>query len=163
MKKFICFLLSVIAVLPMVAQQVNYEIVNDKLVIKEVVPVEGKSKSALYQDALLWINSAFNSPKTVIQTKDSDLGLIAIKSILVKDAYDEGNPMDWYEFDLTIQVKDGRYKYEFSNLVWKVNIASINMRKEAPIEQLKTKEDVDRFAPIIASLKEQMAKVEEDW
>jgi hypothetical protein len=163
MKKFICFIFAVITCLPIFSQVTNYDIVDGKVVIKEVVTVEGKSKSALYQDALLWVNSAFKSPKTVIQTKDADLGLIALKSMLVKEAYDDNHPLDWYDFDLTIQIKDGRYKYEFSNLVWKVNIESVGLYKESPIEALKTQEDVDRFIPIIANLKEQMAKPEEDW
>lgn len=61
------------------------------------------SKTILYTNALSWVTNSFNSGKAVIDMADKDGGLIIGKGYFEKD-----RPMK-----VTIQVKDGKYRYEF--------------------------------------------------
>lgn len=141
----------------------NYLMKYGELVISEVVPVDHKSKDALFQDAIIWINNNFNSPKTVIQTKDSDLGLITLKSIAIQSEDYEGRPSQWFTFSLSIQVKDGRYKYEFSNLEWNWDLSDIGKFVKRKPSSAGDKDVHKVFCHIIFSRKKQMTKQEDEW
>ncbi len=73
----------------------------------EVVHVDGASKSELYQRALEWVTSTFNTPKSAIQIQDKEAG-----NIVCKGSFDIPLPAeDYVFFTFRIIVKDGRYKY----------------------------------------------------
>ncbi len=118
----------------------------------------------MFKDALLWVNNTFINPKTVIQTKDPDLGLIILKTIV-----SESNAsISWYEINISIQVKDGRYKYDITEIVEALDLryqgAGI-MKSRVGKEKIYIDEITIKnlFIPIVNSLKTQMVKKEEDW
>lgn len=143
----------------------NFKIIDNTLIVSEVVQVEGKSKSNLYQDALLWVNKTFNNPKTVIQTKDADLGLITLKTRIIISDY-HGTPWQWYNVNMSIQVKDGRYKYEITDIIFNFDLSDIGEFIQHPIN-VNNRESIDEakgvFTPIINRMKHQMSKSIEDW
>lgn len=101
----------------------------DKIPVKDgrvcyegVVMVDSVPSSALYNNAKLWIGKTFVSSKAVIQSEIIN-SLIVLKG-MIKD----------YTFTLTLQFKDGRYRYELSDIGIDLYIASVNYKKKGPIE-----------------------------
>lgn len=165
MKK-VLFLLSVCFTAFFCKAGDNYKVEGGELVITEVVQVDGKSKDALFQDALLWISSTFNDPKTVIQTKDKDLGLITLKTRIIHGLDYYGKPDQWYDVNMSIQVKDNRYKYEIKDIIDNFDLSDIGEFLKKPIDVKNEKwiqEVITNVNPTIGSLKKQMSKQTEDW
>lgn len=79
--------------------------------------VDGFSKADLYKNALLWISKQYDSNNVEIQTKDTENGLLVIKGIskLNKVA----------RHKLTLQFKDGRYKWEISEIYFFLNMPNM--------------------------------------
>lgn len=142
-----------------------FQMKDGAAVVTEVVAIQGKAKADLYQDALMWVSKAFNSAKTVIQTKDSDLGLITIKSKIMVDSneHQELYSDEWYSFILTIQAKDGRYKYEISDIVYTWDASFMNQPLVEPQTNISDSKFRKAFLSIVSSLKQQMEKPAEDW
>lgn len=140
----------------------SFKFDGDDLIISEVVQVEGKKNNDLFKDALLWVNKTFINPKTVIQTKDPDLGLITLKTIVAGP----NASISWYEVNISIQVKDGRYKYDITEIVEVLDVRDLGegiMRNRVGKECINEMTIKNLFIPIVNSLKTQMAKKEEDW
>ena len=146
--------------------QNNFKVENNQLVITEVVQTEGKTQDVLFQDALLWVTSTFKDPKTVIQVKDKDLGLITLKTRVVSSNDYYGNPSQWYDINMSIQVKEGRYKYEIKDIIYNFDLSDIGEFIREPInvnDSVKIDKVVLNHKPIILTLKKQMSKQQEDW
>ncbi|MBL7924935.1 MAG: DUF4468 domain-containing protein [Bacteroidia bacterium] len=88
-----------------------------------VKEVAGTNSAALYQRAIGWASAFYKNPADVIRERDSSGGKIVCKARfkianpadkkgLVTDA---GNVM----YTLSIQFKDGRYRYEMTAFNWK--------------------------------------------
>lgn len=83
----------------------------------EVVQVEGATKDELYQRAKNWFVDTFRSANDVIQLDDKENG-----QIVGKGNFSYSQKVTWaavanntIRFTAAITIKDGRYKYEFSN------------------------------------------------
>ena len=166
MKKYIIILFTCFGSISYAQSNDNFKIENNKLIVSEVVQTEGKSKSGLYQDALLWVTKTFNNPKTVIQTKDADLGLITLKTVILISNDYYGKPSQWYNVNMTIQVKDGRYKYEITDIIYNFDLSDIGKFIQNPVDVNNSgavNEVKNVFAPIVSNLKSQMSKPVEDW
>lgn len=167
MRQFLISLLCCIIPLVALAESTdNFIVKNGDVIITEVVKAEGKSQNAIYKDALLWVNEVFNNPKTVVQTKEADLGLITLKTIVIISNDYYGKPSQWYTINLSIQAKDGRYKYEISDIVYNFDLSDIGEFIKKPLDctndgAMKQAQEV--FKPIINTLKDRLSKVEEDW
>jgi hypothetical protein len=89
----------------------------------KVVPMDSIDKNELYLRALSWANSNYKNPTDVIREKDPTAGKIVCKHRFKitdppnKDGFEKDAGLVMYT--LTIQVKDGRYKYELSEINWK--------------------------------------------
>jgi hypothetical protein len=89
----------------------------------KVVPMDSVDKNELYLRALSWANSNYKNPTDVIREKDPSAGKIVCKHRFKitdppnKDGFEKDAGLVMYT--LTIQVKDGRYKYELSQINWK--------------------------------------------
>ena len=92
------------------------------LIFTEIIKVDSIiSKNILYDRARAWLNDKFKDYKEVSQIQDKESGELSVKGILfthyLKNIF--GDPLSNYpcyvRFKLTIWVKDGRYKYEFSD------------------------------------------------
>lgn len=89
----------------------------------KVVATEGIDKNELFKRAINWVNTFYNNPNDVLREKDSIMGKIVCKprfkisnepdkTGFVKDA---GN----VQYTLTILFKEGRYKYDLTDINWK--------------------------------------------
>ncbi len=121
MHKILAFILGFFAITSLSAQQAASVPVDDqtKLVTyKEVVTVKG-TKDELYVRGIEWINSYFKNPIDVTRTRDRDNGLIKgvarFKTFYNdKDGFKKDGPM--IEYALTLEFKEGRYRYVFTDM-----------------------------------------------
>jgi hypothetical protein len=135
-----------------------------KVTFSDVVTVDSASASQLYSRAQLSIASLFKSAKDVIQLKDD-----AAKQIVAKGIFENYGYM---RFSITLQCKDGRYKYILTDFVhesdprYKYSTSGGNIENEKPAAgtflfsmaawrkvKEKTKKEVDA---IIARIKKDM-------
>ena len=88
-----------------------------------VIEVKGHSAGDLYKRALSWAGTFYKNPSDVIRERDSINGRIVCKARfkIMNPAdkkgitTDAGNVM----YSLRIQFKEGRYRYELSEINWK--------------------------------------------
>lgn len=125
----------------------------------EVVQVEGKTAQQLYTSAREWFAKTFVSANDVIQMEDPTSGKIIGKgSNHIAEGYVVGKgiatiftTMDWYpNYTLKIEVKDGRYKYELTDIKIK-SIDSFGNTAEVP------------FADYIARIDEYKNGSDPEW
>lgn len=88
--------------------------------ISKVVKVDSVLKEALYTRAKLWIATSYNSAQNVIQLDDKENNTIVVKALFSVTAsaglmsrQEEG----LVKYTLTIQCKDGRYKYTLEDFI----------------------------------------------
>lgn len=94
-----------------------------KITYAKVTEVTGEKSGTLFQRALSWANTFYKNPGDVIREKDSVAGKIVCKARFKISnpadkkgfATDAGNVM----YTLTLQFKDGRYRYELTDFNWK--------------------------------------------
>lgn len=85
--------------------------INDKVCYEGVVGVDSVKASVIYNNAKVWAASNFGSAKAVTES-DVENSSLVLKGILKKDEYTT------YNFTLTLQFKDGRYKYKLTDLYY---------------------------------------------
>ncbi|MEP7263275.1 MAG: DUF4468 domain-containing protein [Bacteroidota bacterium] len=89
----------------------------------KVVELNGAGKDSLYNKALKWCNSYFKNPGEVIREKDQEAGKIICKPRfkVMNPENKEGVATDGgiVQYTLTLQFKDGRYKYVMTEFNWK--------------------------------------------
>ena len=156
------------------AQAVNDIVINEGgyTHITEVVQVPNLSKDDLYSNCIIWLSEHIYSAKNAIQTENQQAGLVTVKSHIIAE-----HPSYMWTFKLTVQMKDGRYKYDITNIAYcatpqtKQNFLSeIGYDiKDVPVEQYHWKDTSNwkrdlylLFAPTISSLKKKMAE-KSDW
>ncbi|HSW67478.1 MAG TPA: DUF4468 domain-containing protein [Bacteroidales bacterium] len=114
----------------------------------EVVQMEGKTAQQLYTTAREWFAKTFVSANDVIQMEDPTSGKIIGKgSNHVVESYIVGKgitaiftTIDWYpNYTLKIEVKDGRYKYELTDI--KIKSSSAAGTTEIPFADYIAKTD----------------------
>jgi hypothetical protein len=79
-----------------------------------VVPVPGVSAAELYSRARLWVANTYRSAKAVIDLDDKDAGRIVAKGVFTVP-YAGLSSMN-IRGSLTIEVKDGRFRYTLTDL-----------------------------------------------
>lgn len=145
----------------------NVTKIDEIITISEVVTVENMTADEIFNSVLLWVNSAYNSPKTVIQSQDKELSLVTIKA---KKQEDLGLGL---EYRLSIQAKDGRYKYTLNNIIRRIEPNSIiaDIVDDAPLEQMVIDNKIEdwqdwtlnSFIELISSLKKSVAATDNNW
>lgn len=87
-----------------------------------VVEVNGP-KTELYNRALSWANTFYKNPADVIREKDATAGKIVCKGRfkLMDEPDKKGFQKDQgnVQYTLTIEAKEGKYRYKLSELNWK--------------------------------------------
>ena len=153
------------------AQTTNnvYNGANYSVIIEEVVPVNGMTAKQMYNNALLWVNNNFSSPKSVIQSREEILGLITIH---LRTQNKSGS---WLDATLKLQFKDGRYKYTYDNiwLRWDSDLKSLGAQDEpygkwithiTDNAKANWKSDLlDDLRPYIMSMKSGINSTDNDW
>ena len=89
----------------------------------EVIQLDSINKITFYQRARSWTNDAFKNIKNVIQIDDKETGEIAGKgtfdAIITWNALGKRTATTTVNFKFQILVKDGRYKYIFTDFTEK--------------------------------------------
>jgi hypothetical protein len=102
-----------------------------------VVQVEGAKAQELYTLAKLWVAKSFRSAKDVIQLDDPANGVL-----IAKGSHEEGYGFSttvWFHYTLTVEVKDGRYRWTLDQLEYDAGAY------RTPIEKELTPEGVGVF------------------
>lgn len=156
--------------------QLPIDSVTQKITYKEVVQVEG-SKDTLYNRAIAWIHSYFKNPQGVTKVRDPQNGLIVgDHRIRMVDTQKDGSKINSntvVEYTFKIELKDGKYRYTFTDFEMKAT-------SKFPLERWLNKADPS-YSPLwetyipqvdehiretIASLKKAMLpkkKVSDEW
>jgi len=102
---------------------------DGKVFYTNVIEVKNISASQLYNGAKLWIGKTFVSSKSVI---DSD---VENNSLILKGyiAIDENTNIN---ITLTLQFKDGKYKYELTDITNEFSLRSVDITNTDPIEKM---------------------------
>lgn len=80
--------------------------------------VTDATQNELYNRAKLWVTTAYNSPKDVIQLDDKEGGTIIVKGI-VQTVLQCGAAAAANEYyTLKIEMKDGKYRYSLSDVTF---------------------------------------------
>jgi hypothetical protein len=85
----------------------------------DVIKLDTTHAAALFSNAKIFITNAFKSGKDVTQMEDQEAKTVIGKGNMPVDIKALG--MAWpgrVDFKITIQCKDGRYKYSFSDFVF---------------------------------------------
>lgn len=158
-----------ISVLVKAQTKENVTKVDGIITISEVVTVENMTADEIYNSVLLWVNSAYNSPKTVIQNQDKEIGLVTIKA-----RKQESESLGFgFEYRLSIQARDGRFKYTINNIIRRINPTSVSagIVEDAPLEQMVIENRItdwqswslNIFRELISSLKNTVASTDNTW
>jgi len=155
--------------------------ISDKtglITYKEVVEVEGLSDDQLFDKSLQWANGFYKNPKNVIRTSDK-----SSVTLVCKGRYRMNNPPNKKGvvtsagdamYKLTINFKDGRYRYEITEFNWLKTSAfpaerwlDTSSQSYSPVYISYLEQTDQKTKAIIASLKATMAapvdEAVEDW
>ncbi|MBL0340256.1 MAG: DUF4468 domain-containing protein [Bacteroidetes bacterium] len=88
----------------------------------KVVEVAGKNKTELYNKAFAWANTYYKNPADVIREKNAEEGKLLIKARykIYNEADKKGviTAAGDVMYSLTINIKDGKYRYEITKINW---------------------------------------------
>jgi len=85
-----------------------------KIVYSEVMHVDSSAtRQELFSKAREWFAKAYKSSKNVIQMEDKESGKIVGKALM--QVYYKNRQDGYINYTISIQVKDGRYKYEVTD------------------------------------------------
>lgn len=92
---------------------------DNKVSYQEVISVDSLTKEMLYKNTLNWISQNYMAPDKVINYKDDvNKERIIINAVGDNTPYKYGgvNMICTFKYRLQIDFKDGKYKYELSNI-----------------------------------------------
>ena len=100
---------------------------QDPLTFSEVIEVPGVDKNELFVRGREWFNENFKSSKDVLQISDKETGELSGKGVMnvtyiFRYLGERKTPTD-VNFQMSVWVKDGRYKYEITNFIVSNEIA----------------------------------------
>lgn len=127
MKK-VLFSLLLLCSIGAMAQEKNVDVNNGRYSISGIQSVDSVTANELFNRAVSWISSTYKYPDKVISSKDKDAGVLVLNGIANSSEIRSG-----FELRLSFKFKDGRYKWEISNIYFPYN-AILNMDKR-PIEK----------------------------
>ena len=113
---------------------------TQRITYQGVIPVPGVSQADLYARAQAWINQTYSADKVLTPNPATgELVLQAARPAVVRREY-EGVLRPSYagavRHTLTVYVKDGRYKYVFTNLSHDA-MGTLNLKSGGPLEQFR--------------------------
>ncbi|MCB9230782.1 MAG: DUF4468 domain-containing protein [Bacteroidia bacterium] len=92
-----------------------------KVTYSEVIQVESQTKENLFIAALDWATRTFNSGDAAIEYEDKSSGTIAGKGRIPVELKGWAASMtNFVRFYFKIEVKDGRFRYTFTDFVYEV-------------------------------------------
>lgn len=122
--RYLCLIFSLI-ISQNVFCQLNFDSTKKELIYSEVVQSPNNSSNQIYLNINEWFAKTYNSSNNVIQLNDKESGKIIGKGgFTISPIHKWGNiktPQTFFvNYTLTIQIRDGKYKYEFSNITVRV-------------------------------------------
>ena len=130
---------------------------TDKVTYANVFETKGTAQD-LYQRGLLWFNGFYNNPADVIRKKVELEGKIVGKArfnIYGKDANGIKINDGLVQYDITLQCKEGRYKYEITSIIHK-------QRSVFPIEKWIEENNINynaQYASYLVQLNDYMQQL----
>ncbi len=104
---------------------------------KEVVRLPDLSADAIYKRALQWVHREYKNPKQTLQLQDAANHRLMLRhQIRVPRIRKSGSPWLFVHYKLSIEVKDGRYRYR----VFKLHLKNGN--RFYPIERWTDKNEL---------------------
>lgn len=100
---------------------------DGRLTYTGVVDIKDASAKELYSNTKIWIAETFVSPKTVIKS-DVENSSVMLSGLI----FDSDINSVQYRINFTLQFKDGRYRYELTN----INLYITKMKNKNPIEEI---------------------------
>lgn len=125
-------------------QEPNTDKKTDKITYSEIVTVDGISKETLYKNVLEWIyQTPNNSGNKIMDYIVIDEYKFPLKGYFYIDLYGDSKKIS---YNLTIEIKDNKYKYEFTNFFFEEvtsldNYPKFYIGKKKVLEKTKTKVD----------------------
>lgn len=116
--------------------------------LQDVVTVDGASADELFSRASAWIATVYTSANDVIQLSDKPAGRLIAKGNL-ENSY-MGYPA-WVEHTLTIEVKDGRFRYVLTGFVFGNGHWSIDLEDDKKLA-IGFKKPLARFRDQVLAL-----------
>ena len=100
---------------------------NNRIVFSEVIQVDGVSKKELFNRARKWFADYYNSSETVIDLEDKESGILIAKPLgYANIPYILGFTAVKMFYTINIYVKDGRYKYEITDIINETDPSEFN-------------------------------------
>lgn len=113
------FLLLILCLSTFSFSQVNDSIVTTPNDFPDVIiNIEGRSKSEIYLKIKSWINRFYKDPGYVIKVDEPNQHLRVEAASTLEYRFLGKDNIDKYDYTLSIDIKEGRYKVTFSNLIW---------------------------------------------
>ncbi|RFM31602.1 DUF4468 domain-containing protein [Chitinophaga silvisoli] len=114
-KIILCLLLAFIPTISLAQAPLTINVNTGLYESSQVLAADSIKGDLLYSRALQWVALNYKSANDVIQYKDAEVRKIIIKGnfpifMFLKDG--------WIRHTLTLEFKDGRYRYIFSNFVY---------------------------------------------
>lgn len=133
-----------------------------------VEPADGLSATKLYDNAILWVNGFFKSPKSVITVADREAGLLVLKCI---NSDEKETVVD--RFTLIFQFKENKYRWEISSFTTTFNMPDLGIRNDViPLHRQQlcinyqsegAQKKLNFLMWYISSFREGIATKENDW
>lgn len=156
-----------------------------RAVFTEVVQLNSVGTESIYNRAKLFVANNYNSAKSVTDLSDHKLHSIVIKAYIKTHfkSWAGVYPAGGFNYTLKIYCKDGRYKYEITDLIHTGIYDTVNKSSGGPIENNKPnggtfnttkkqwdymrKDCVSNIEELITTLKKSMSNPSEienkDW
>jgi len=99
---------------------------SGKITFTEIIKIDNADAKALYNKAKIWFVHSFNSAQNVIQLDDKESGKIIGKGLfrVVSSVIVKGD-IGVVKFTVEIVVKDGRYKYTFTDFWHEASFSNV--------------------------------------
>ena len=141
-------------------------LVENKVVYTGLRPAGGVSQTELLARATQWAAQQIHSGTDTVRIRDEQAGRLVVHGLLVQPPLGVFKDPNAYAYTCTIQVKDGKYKYEFNQFKWTHSM--MNALKEVaegpfthPLEYLGTLHQPNYIDNRTAYLDEQMQQLVE--
>jgi hypothetical protein len=159
--------------------QLSFDSTKKELIYSEVVQSPNNSSNQIYLNINEWFAKTYNSSNNVIQLNDKESGKIIGKGgFTISPIHQWGNiktPQTFFvNYTLTIQIKDGKYKYEFSNITVRVtqenalfsieayyNINKEKLREEAA-KSIKNEKQLEKLVESTYNFQNEIFKLSDE-
>ncbi|TGE29912.1 DUF4468 domain-containing protein [Hymenobacter metallicola] len=92
--------------------------VDYKVVYSGIVPADGIAQSVLFERAKQWMARNITGSPDTSQTRNRETGTLVAHGLLQQPPVGLFKDPNSYAYDCTVQVKDGKFKYQIDHIQW---------------------------------------------